>query len=161
MNREFRPLAVSLAPTGTVLWSPVHELPRRVRLESPAIDVMTDLARIRPVIIDPDSSLNKAEDRMKAARVRLLFVMSAQDKFLGLVTLNDVKGERPLRYQQEMGVSNGEVAVADIMTPVDRLETLSMHEVADSFVGDIIDTLKRPPPHHAPPAATAAAWGLV
>lgn len=149
MNRAFHPLAVSLAPPGTYLWRPTDELPRRVRLDSPATDVMTDLARITPVVIDPDATLEKAQDRMRSARVRLLFVIGAQDRFLGLVTLNDVKGERPLRYQQEMGVSHTDVVVGDIMTPVDRLETLSMHDVADSVVGDIIDTLKRTGRQHA------------
>lgn len=149
MNRPFRPLTVSLAPANTRLAHPAQDCPQHVRLESPAIDVMTDLSRAATVSVEPDATLDQAEDRMKYSGVRLLFVLELNGKLLGLVTLSDIKGERPMRYQGEMEVGYSDISVHDVMTPLDRLETLSMHDVADSCVGDIIATLKQTGRQHA------------
>lgn len=149
MNRPYRPLSVTLAPANTRLAHPAQDLPQHVRLESPAIDVMTDLSRAATVSVESDATLDEAEERMKYSGVRLLFVVEPNGMLLGLITLNDIKGERPMRYQNEMEVSYHDISVQDVMTPLDRLETLSMHEVADSCVGDIIATLKQTGRQHA------------
>ncbi|HEX6549325.1 MAG TPA: CBS domain-containing protein, partial [Gammaproteobacteria bacterium] len=149
MNRPFRPLTVTLAPANTRLAHPAQDFPQHVRLESPAIDVMTDLSRAATVSVAADATLEQAEQRMKYSGVRLLFVIDASGMLLGLVTLNDIKGERPMRYQGEMNVSYGDIQVQNVMTPLNLLETLSMHEVADSCVGDVVATLKQTGRQHA------------
>lgn len=149
MSGQFRVLPMSMAPANTMLMRPTQLLPENVALHNPAIDVMTDLNRVTAVSVDPNLTLDKAEERMRTARVRLLFVLDDSGDLLGLVTLNDLKGMRPMRYQQEMGLSRSEVLVRDIMTPRDKLEVLSMQEVAEARVGDIIETLKRTGRQHA------------
>lgn len=110
---------------------------------------MTDLARTAAATVEPTAKLEEAEARMKYARVRLLFVLQTDGALLGLVTLNDIKGERPLNYQRETGVNFHEITAKDIMTPLGRLETLAMRDVAESSVGDIIETLKKTGRQHA------------
>lgn len=149
MTRQFRPLAVALATAHTRLTCPSNGFPQHAVLTSPAIDVMTDLARTVAVTVEPSVKLEEAETRMKHARVRLLFVLQADGALLGLVTLNDIKGERPLNFQREAGVNYSEITAKDIMTPLERLETLSMHDVAEACVGDVIETLKRTGRQHA------------
>lgn len=149
MSGQFRALPVMMAPTDTALMHPSQHLPEQVALQNPAIDVMTDLNRVAAASVDPNVTLDKVEERMRTARVRLLFVLNESGDMLGLITLNDLKGMRPMRFQQEMGVSRSEVLVRDIMTPRDKLEVLSMSEVAEARVGDIIETLKRTGRQHA------------
>lgn len=149
MNGKFRALPVMMASADTVLMRPSQRLPEHVSLQNPAIDVMTDLSRVAAASVDPNVTLDKAEERMRNARVRLLFVLNESGDVLGLITLNDLKGMRPMRFQQEMGVSHSEVLVRDIMTPRDKLEAMSMVEVAEAHVGDIIETLKRTGRQHA------------
>jgi CBS domain containing-hemolysin-like protein len=149
MNTQYRSLGVSLASADTRLTYPSHDLPQRVGFDSPAIDVMTDLARTAAVTVEPSARLEEAEARMKYARVRLLFVLQTDGTLLGLVTLNDIKGERPLNYQREAGVNYRDITAKDIMTPLERLETLAMREVAESSVGDVIETLKQTGRQHA------------
>jgi CBS domain-containing protein len=149
VSGPFRILPITMATSDTVLMRPSHTLPQRVTLSNPAIDVMTDLSRISAASADPNCPIENAEERMKKGRVRLLFVLNESGDLLGLVTLNDIRGMRPLRFQQEMGVSRNQVLVRDIMTPRDKLEALSMPDVAESRVGDIIETLKRTGRQHA------------
>ena len=149
MSGKFKALPVMTASVDTMLMRPSQRLPEHVSLQSPAIDVMTDLSRVAAASVDPNVSLDKAEERMRNARVRLLFVLNESGDVLGLITLNDLKGMRPMRFQQEMGVSRSEVLVRDIMTPRDTLEALAMADVAGASVGDIIETLKRTGRQHA------------
>lgn len=149
MAAVFKTLPVSLAPADTTLIHPNQHLPEHVSTQNPAIDVMTDLGRMAAAVVEPNLSLDKAEERMRNARVRLLFVLNETGDLLGLITLNDLKGTRPLRFQQESGVSRAEVLVRDIMTPREKLEALTFADVAQATVGDIIETLKRTGRQHA------------
>ncbi|HET7175003.1 MAG TPA: CBS domain-containing protein [Gammaproteobacteria bacterium] len=143
MSIPYRNLPLSLVRSGAHLVRSAHELPSDVTPAHPAFDAMTDLRHVTPAAIELDASLNKAEERMKHTQVRLLFVLDEARRLLGLVTLNDIHGERPLRVQRDLGVTHAELRVKDIMTPVGQLETLSMRDVEDARIGDIILTLKR------------------
>lgn len=149
MADAFRTLPVTLAPADTSLIHRNQHLPEHVTLQNPAIDVMTDLGRMTAAIVEPNVSLDKAEERMRNARVRLLFVLNESGDLLGLITLNDLKGMRPMRFQQASGVTRNEVHVRDVMTPRDKLEALAFSDVAQSRVGDVIETLKRTGRQHA------------
>ena len=149
MSIPYRALPIALAPAGTGLAWPGSEQLRHATPEHPAVEAMTDLARIPAATVEPETTLPRAEEHMRYSRVRLLFVLDAQRGLLGLITLNDLKGERPVRYQREMGVNFGEIRVRDIMTPADRFETIPYAEVLDARIGDIIQTLKRSGRQHA------------
>jgi CBS domain-containing protein len=149
MSIAYRPLSVSLVQAGTDLMQPGHALPERVSAESPALDAMTDLSRVAAASIGPDATLLRAEEHMRHAGVRLLFVVDLAHDLLGLITLTDLKGGRPLEFQREMGVPLGEIRVRDIMTPAGRLEAMSLREVEGARIGDVVETLKRTGRQHA------------
>ncbi|MGH8399818.1 MAG: CBS domain-containing protein [Gammaproteobacteria bacterium] len=149
MTIPYKALSVTLATTGTGIVPPDRELPVHVTFENPALDSMTDLRHSAAITVEPETALDVAEQRMKYGGVRLLFVVDLTGYLLGLVTLNDIKGERPVRFQRDMGVSHDEILIRDIMTPAGRLEVISMEEVVESRVGDIIQTLKRTGRQHA------------
>lgn len=149
MSIAYRSLSLSLVQPGTDLLQPGHTLPDRVTPESPALDAMTDLVRVAAATIGPEASLARAEEHMRHSGVRLLFVVDSARDLLGLITLTDLKGGRPLEYQREMGVSIAEIRVRDIMTPVGRLEAMSLHDVEGARIGDVVETLKRAGRQHA------------
>lgn len=132
-----------------MLMRPGDNLPAHITMQSPAVDAMTDLSRVVPASIELNTPIERAEERMRHGQVRLLFVVSEPGDLLGLVTLNDIQGGRPLRFQLEAGVSRHEVLVRDIMTPRERLEVMYMKDVAEARVGDIIETLMRTGRQHA------------
>ena len=149
MSIPYRSLSLTLVEPGTDLMQPVHFLPEHVTPENPALDAMTDLSGVAAATIGPDADLARAEEHMRHSGVRLLFVVDAARGLLGLITLTDLKGGRPLEFQHEMGVPIAEVRVQDIMTPVGRLEAMTLHDVEGARIGDVVETLKRTGRQHA------------
>jgi CBS-domain-containing membrane protein len=154
MAKEYKELSVQLLPRSAHYVTPGQSLPEHVTQDSPAIDVMTDLSRVMAVTIEPNASIDLAEKRMRSAGVRLLLVVNKSREILGLITLTDIIGERPLRFQKEVGVNHEDVLVRDVMTPCEKLEVISRADVARSRVGDIVMTMKRHGRQHALVAET-------
>lgn len=131
------------------LLRPACILPERVGLENPALDVMTDFRRLTAFIATPGDTITQAEERMIRRKVRLLFVMDTLDRVAGLITSTDIQGEKPLKIVQNRGIRRDEVLVADIMTPVDRLEAVDFDDIAHARVGHVLETLKARGRQHA------------
>ncbi len=131
------------------LLRPACILPERVALENPALDVMTDFRRLTAFIATPGDTIKQAEERMIRRKVRLLFVMDTLDRVAGLITSTDIQGEKPLKIVQSRGIRRDEVLVADIMTPVDRLEAVDYDDIAHARVGHVLETLKARGRQHA------------
>ncbi|HET6725200.1 MAG TPA: CBS domain-containing protein [Gammaproteobacteria bacterium] len=149
MKDGFNALTVASVQPGTKIVVPTQSLPENVTLRSPAIDVMTDLARVAAVTIGPNQTMDDALDRMRNSGVRLLIVLNSENATLGLITARDIHGERPVRFMRELGVARGDVLVRDIMTPREKMEAMWMRDVQIASVGDIIETLKRTGRQHA------------
>ena len=142
-------LPTSSLDKSTGLLRPACVLPERVGLENPALDVMTDFRRLTAFIATPGDTIQQAEERMFRRKVRLLFVMDSQDRVAGLVTSTDIHGEKPLQIVQSRGIRRNEVLVADIMTPVDRLEAVDFDDLSHARVGQVLETLKSRGRQHA------------
>src|SRR3546814_5600467 len=72
--------------------------------------------RLTAFIARPGDTIKHAEEHMIRRKVRLLFVMDSDDRMVGLVTLTDIHGEKPMQIVQSRGIRRDEVLVADIMT---------------------------------------------
>jgi len=131
------------------LLRPVCVLPELVKLDDPALHVMTDFHRLTAFIARPGDTIKHAEEHMIRRKVRLLFVMDSDDRMVGLVTLTDIHGEKPMQIVQSRGIRRDEVLVADIMTPVERLEAVDYDDIAHARVGHVLETLKARGRQHA------------
>ncbi len=131
------------------LMRPACVLPDRVGLDNPAFDVMTDFRRLTAFIATPGDTIQQAEERMIRRKVRLLFVMDNHDRVAGLITSTDIHGEKPMQIVQSRGIRRDEVLVADIMTPVERLEAVDYDDIAHARVGHVLETLKARGRQHA------------
>lgn len=145
----FLPLPLISLADGAAVFQPVQRLPDRVSLESPALEVMTDLKQVAAVTIEPDASAESANAKMIRNGVRLLFVTDVQHRVLGLITATDILGEKVVQAMLERGVSRQEVLVHEIMTPRASLEAINMHEVLGAKVGHVLSTLKQAGRQHA------------
>ena len=146
---QFRALDAATLDTGTRFQRPRQSLPGHVSLESPAIDIMTDLTLVAAESVSPNVGVDDAEEQMIASGVRLLFVTSPLNQVIGIVTAKDFSGERILSLINETNTARKDLIVRDIMTPQHRIEVLEMGDVATARVGDIIATLKRMGRQHA------------
>jgi len=116
--------------------------PGDISLQDPAVKVMTNLNEVMPFSIEPTAHLDAIYEKMVASGVRLLFVTDSDTNLLGLVTLTDLMGEKPVKFIKQHQVQRSEVTAQDIMTPKDKLDVLSLSDVEKACVGDIVETMK-------------------
>lgn len=145
----FRILPSSGLDAGVSFQRPRQTLPDRVTMGSPAIDIMTDLSRVTAETVSAYLSIDEAEQRMIASGIRMLFVTNQSNEVIGIVTANDLRGERIMRLVTDSHGTRKDLIVRDLMTPQHKLEVLEMSDLAASRVGDIVGTLKRMGRQHA------------
>ncbi|WP_164513221.1 CBS domain-containing protein [Thiosocius teredinicola] len=146
---QFRTLTAGTLDSGAKYQRPRQTLPDHVTLDSPAMDVMTDLAKVAAETVPANASVDEAEERMIASGVRLLFVTNQLNQVIGIVTSKDLSGEKILRYINDSNSARKDLIVRDIMTPQHKVEVLEMGDVATARVGDIVATMKRMGRQHA------------
>ena len=149
MREYFRPLPTTELSEGATLYRPVQPLPEQVALESPALDVMTDLRRSPALTIEPENSVDAASARMIWHGVRLLFITDLRDHILGLITATDILSEKAVQAAQDRRVPRREVLVREIMTPRERIEAIYIEELRGAKVGHVLSTLQRAGRQHA------------
>lgn len=120
-----------------------------VHVDSPAVLVMTDLARVEPAKIAGVELLVRAHQVMLHRGVRMLFVTDDERRLVGILTATDVLGERPVVAARERSMNAAELRVADIMTPLADLQAIPMPTVQRAEVGHIVATLKAAGRQHA------------
>ena len=118
-----------------------HAPPHSVDLASPARTVMTDLADVSAMTIGPHERLAQAEQHMVRHGVCALFVVARMPHVLGIVTLADLQGEKPLRLVAERGLTHGDLRVGHLMQPVSQLDALDHRLLARATVGQVVATL--------------------
>jgi hypothetical protein len=145
--RDYQALTpISLARTSACALA--HPEPNPVTLDSPAIEVMTDLTKVAAVTIEPSAPIHVANDYMIARAVRSLFVTGPDGRVLGLITATDILGERPVRVSHSHGIKRSEVLVTDVMSPLESIVALRMEDVRAAKVGHIVASLKQAGRHH-------------
>lgn len=150
MDREYHPLPLRELGTGARFRRPTQRAAARVTAESPAAEVMTDLARVSPAAIRPGAPLAAANQLMITRGVRLLLVVNEEhESVLGVITATDILGERPLRVTASRGLRREELTVADVMTAAEELEVIELDDVERSRVGHVVETLRRAGRQHA------------
>ena len=121
----------------------------KVVLESPALTVMTDLTRVSPATIGPDVSIDEANRFMMRRGVRLLLVADEREDLLGVISATDILGERSMSVAAGRGMRRGELAVADVMTPAERVEVIALADIEGARVGHVVATLLHAGRQHA------------
>ena len=149
MERDYVALPVRELGESAGYRRPSAPPAQRVTLESPALDVMTDLSRVAPATIRPQAPLSGANQFMIARGVRLLLVADDQENVLGLLTATDILGERPLRVATERGLRRDDLQVADVMTPAAHVEAIDFADLQGAHVGHVLETLRRSGRQHA------------
>jgi CBS-domain-containing membrane protein len=102
---------------------------------------MTDFLVVPPATIEPGATVDEANQFMIRRAVRSLLVGDPSQRVLGIITANDVLGERPVNVALERTIAYTEVLVRDVMTPAERLEALRIEDVETAKLGHIVATL--------------------
>ena len=148
MPNIYHSLAFSKINQSTCLYETAHMREASVELSDPAIIVMTDFKRISAIQIESTASIESANEKMISCGVRLLFVTDEHDIIIGLITANDILGEKQVNYIREHGGFRSEIIVLDIMTRSEELDSVQIDDVARCNVGDIVESLVACDRHH-------------
>lgn len=167
MERDYQPLPIRELGVDAGFRRPTQPQASRVDVESPAVQVMTDLSRATPATIRPQAPLAGANQFMIARGVRLLLVIDDSETVLGVITATDILGEKPMLAATGRGLRRDELTVADVMTPAEQVEVIALADVEAARVGHVLETLRRAGRQHAlvvdfdtlPPARPLAAAG--
>jgi len=149
MQRDYQALPIQELGVAAGFRRPTQPQAARVTPESPALHVMTDLARVSPATIRPQAPLAGANQFMIARGVRLLLVIDEHETVLGVITATDILGERPMLAATARGLRRDELTVADVMTPAERVEVVVLADVEGARVGHVLETLRRAGRQHA------------
>jgi len=114
-----------------------------VTLQSPALDVMTDLTKVKAATIRPDQTLHQAEQTMIYQGVRMLFVVNEMPALEGLITSTDLRGERQMSLVHSRNLRFEDMRVADVMTELSMLDAIDYEPMVGATVGNVVATLKR------------------
>jgi len=120
--------------------SPWHEAP--VSLDSPALDVMTDLTKVKAATTHPTTTLRQAEQTMIYQGVRMLFVVTDMPSIEGLITATDLRGDKQMRVVHQRNLRYDDLSVADVMTELTALDAVDLDRLKAAAVGNAIATLK-------------------
>ena len=149
MDREYDALPIRELGAGAGYRRPTQVQAAKVSMDSPALEVMTDLTRATPATIRPQAPLAGANQFMITRGVRLLLVADDHEKVLGLITAADLLGERPMRVATERGLRRDELTVGDIMLDAEHVDVLALAQVEAARVGHVVETLRRAGRQHA------------
>lgn len=155
-----KPLPMSKMREG-VIWLPADApSPKPIKINSPALEVMTDLRRIYAVTVAARESITRATQIMIARRIRLLLVVDTGGLIEGLISARDMMGEKPVKLLQERrGAKYEDLIVGDLMVPRHAIDVLDIESVLKAQVGSIIETLKINGRQHALVLETDAVSG--
>lgn len=149
MGSEFKFLSSARLEEGAGYHQPASFSPRPVSVNSPALEVMTDLRLVAAATIDSETSIDAANQAMIARGVRSLLVVDGRGNVIGVVTARDIHGERPMQVVNKRGIRHGDVKIGDVMTCREDVEVLDLSDVLRAKVGAVVETLKRSGRQHA------------
>jgi CBS domain-containing protein len=137
------PLPTSRIKAGTVIAQTRDREVNAVTLDSPALEVLTDLTRVKAATTSPSTTLRQAEQIMINQGVRMLLVVSDMPAIEGLVTTTDLHGDTQMRLVQQRNIRYDELRVADVMASLAELDAIDYEVMKLATVSNVIATLRR------------------
>lgn len=137
LTHRFKPLSLSSM-------SDAPELPKVQRTAlpaDPALSLLTDLNLSPCVVASHHDGLSQTMHLMMRAGVRMVFVAGADGELVGMVTAEDLHGERPVVRASNRQVPHHELTLSDIMVPVTHWDTVDMGTVRTARLGDVAETM--------------------
>jgi len=133
-----KPLSVqtlALAPS-------LSKVQRSAQPHDAALSLFTDLHHSPCVVAGHRDGLDQTLHLMRRAGVRMVFVAGADGELAGMVTAEDLQGERPVVRASAHHVPHHELTVSDIMVPVTQWDTVDIAQVRVAHVGEIVATMR-------------------
>jgi CBS domain containing-hemolysin-like protein len=122
----------------TLVW-PAEEY--ALSTKTPALSILTDFRQHTPRVIDASVRAIDLEQHMKASHVKMKIVLDAKEKFIGIVSLNDLSEENILK-KIDKNTTRAELLVSDFMHKRETLKCFDYNELSKATVGDVLEAQK-------------------
>ncbi len=118
-----------------------------------ALNLFTDFNLTPAISVLATTQIDNALTQMICSGVRLLFVVDAEFKLMGVITSYDIQGEKPMRYLQSRDCRIGicareDILVQDIMTPLSKWQVIDYSQLRHATIGDLLITFKESGQRH-------------
>lgn len=132
-----------LSPISSIdeLADPSGDYSGVISLQSPALEVYTDLTKVDAQVVDVNTSMQEVRRLMIQAHVRLKFVVDKDGHFIGVISTDDLIESKIVR-QVALGMKREELTVADLMRPKQTLVALDINAIKTATIRDIVELLK-------------------
>lgn len=148
MVKTYSPLTTMPLKPG-ISYSHPTEPAEIVHWEDPAITAMVDFKYIKAITISPDDALDTALAGVKSSAYHVLLVVNKEQHILGMITAEDLLGEKPLKAIQERRIARSDIIVRMVMTPQHNLLAIDFENLRHAKVGHIVETLRAHKQHYA------------
>src|SRR5690606_18315354 len=109
---------------------------------SSALEIFTDFKKYRPITIDGSTLAEEVEMLMRKAHVKMTLVVYADNEFIGTISLEDLNEQRFIALVAN-GYERKDILVHELMTPRAHIMALSLHDLEQSSISDVIRALQR------------------
>jgi CBS-domain-containing membrane protein len=118
-----------------------------ISTDSPAISALIDCNSPFTLSIDESTQIDHALEFMKYNHIGVLFV-TQEDSIVGIITANDIIGEKPMLYLlahegPSSACTRADVLVRDLMEPIEQLALIKYDALKLAKIGDILETFKK------------------
>lgn len=148
MTKHFNKVPIVKLATGTTYTHP-PEPPLVVHFDDPAEMVMKDFKQANAFTIEPTAKLAEASMEMKVCRTHMLLVVDKLDQIIGMITSEDIMGQKPLAVSRDRFIKHDDIIVRMLMTSQEKICAINLEEIKLAKVGDIVLTLHALKQHYA------------
>jgi CBS domain-containing protein len=138
---------IQLAPTAGYIEPP--QPPLVVHLDDPAVWALDDFSHHKPITVHLDDTLAEAEELLTAAHGRVALVLDHNNHIKGLLSREDLMGDKPIRISQTRKIPRGEIPVHALMQTREQLLVIQYADLKNAKVGHIKATLMHHRKHFA------------
>lgn len=112
-----------------------------LNVHSSAISVLDDFRQSQPALVSPDTPAMEVEASMRRDHIRLKVVIDEFERFLGIVTVDDLDSQEMLKMVAE-GYSRTDLIVRDFMHPRSSLRCFDYEELERATIADVMEVLQ-------------------
>lgn len=148
MAKIYLPLPALTLKIASSYSHPV-EPPEVTHWDDPALGAMIDFKYLKAATIGPGESIETALVGVKNSIYHMLIVENKEQQILGIISAEDLLGEKPLKAIQELRLARSDIEVRVVMTPQAEILALDLEALRHAKVGHIVETLRAHKQHYA------------
>lgn len=114
---------------------------------SPALEFFTDFKKHVPLTIEGSTPAEAVEALMRSAHVKLKLVVDAEGEFIGTISLDNLD-EQHFMARVATGFAHNEILVKDLMRPKAEIMALSLTDLEEANINDVIKALQQKGQQH-------------